>query len=740
VVFAFQNVPQSVLELSGVDATPMDLDSGIAKFDLTLWMIEDGKDLRGHIEYNTDLLDADTIERMTGHFTTLLAGIVADPDQRLSDLPLLPEARRRLVATGNRAPCVSRDPGCLHRWFESRVERAPDAVAAVCGDERLTYRELNARANQLAHRLQSLGVAPDRLVGLCVERSLRMIVGILGILKAGGAYLPLDPAYPKERLRFMLEDSEADVLVTDEPSKAMLPEHAGRVVCLDSDRGLLAELSVANPRPQATPANLAYVIYTSGSTGKPKGVLVTHRNVARLFTATEAWFHFDARDVWTLFHSHAFDFSVWEYWGALLYGGRLVVVPFDVSRSPAAFYELLRREGVTVLNQTPSAFRQLAQTEANAVDGDGHWALRLIIFGGESLDVQSLEPWFARHGDNRPQLVNMYGITETTVHVTYRPIATSDTREMQGSPIGVPIPDLRVYVLDGRLRPAPIGIPGELYVGGSGVARGYLKRPELTSERFLPDPFSRDPDARLYRSGDRARYLADGSLEYWGRLDQQVKIRGFRIELGEIEAVLRQHPEVREAVVIARDGGAAGTRLAAYIVPGEPATSAHTAWREFLKRRLPDYMIPATFTIIEAVPLTGNGKVDHRALPDPAHIRPAFDADFVAPETPVQRELAAIWSDVLGVDRVGLHDNFFDLGGHSLMVTQVVSRVRTAFEVQLPIREIFDKPTVAELAEIIEQSQIGQATPQDILQELKSLDTLSDEEIRALLADEGSES
>src|SRR5581483_5152725 len=434
-------------------------------------------------------------------------------------------------------------------------------------DQSLTYRELNARANQLAHFLRKQGVGPEVLVAMCMDRSLEMIVGILGILKAGGAYLPLDLAYPAERVAFMLGDAKPPVVLTQERLTEKLPDHGARIICLDRDWPVIAREGAENLDSGAGPDNLAYVIYTSGSTGRPKGCLVTHANVVRLFQATWEWYRFDERDVWTMFHSYAFDFSVWEIWVALFYGGRVVVVPYLISRAPDEFYRLLHKERVTVLNQTPSSFRQLIQAEEKV--GHHDLALRYVIFGGEALEMQSLKPWYERHGDQKPLLVNMYGITETTVHVTYRPLSLNDTNG--GSVIGRPIPDLQLYILDQHRQPVPIGVPGEMYVGGAGVARGYLNRPELTRERFIPDPFSSRPGARLYKTGDLARFLVNGDVEYLGRIDHQVKIRGFRIELGEIESVLASHPAVRHSVVMAREDEPGNKQLVDYIVPDKQA-------------------------------------------------------------------------------------------------------------------------------------------------------------------------
>jgi amino acid adenylation domain-containing protein len=522
------------------------------------------------------------------------------------------------------------------------------------------------------------------------------------------------------------------VVVTQEKVRATLAVPGGvEVVCLEAAAAEIAAESAENPASGVLPGSLAYIIYTSGSTGTPKGTLVEHRNVARLFSATDAWFGFGESDVWTLFHSCAFDFSVWELWGALLYGGRVVVVPFDVSRDPAAFHALVRREDVTVLSQTPSAFRQFMRVDA---EQGGELALRVVVFGGEALEPASLREWVQRRGVETPRLVNMYGITETTVHVTYRPLGREDVFAGSGSPIGVRIPDLRLYVLDPARRPVPIGAPGELYVGGAGVARGYLNRPELTAERFVDDPFA---PGRLYRTGDRVRWMADGTLEYLGRLDEQVKIRGFRIELGEIEVRLAQHPDVREAVVLAREDVPGDRRLVAYVVGAAGAD----ALREHLRQRLPEYMVPSTFVVLDRLPLTANGKVDRKALPAPELA--SAEERYVAPRTPVEETLAGIWAEVLHLERVGVEESFFDLGGHSLLATRVVSRVREVFNVELPLRALFEHRTVEGLARVLAQrGEVAlagsapepapgpEANPHHLL---ALIDGLSDEELDRLL-------
>ncbi len=790
VMFALQNTPIQAQDLTGLTMRPEEAHSGTAKFDLTLEMSEVEDEIAGSLEYNTDLFDDATIGRMIGHFETLLAAIAVDHALPVSALPLLTEAeRRQLLVEWNAATGDYPHDRCIHQLVEEQAARTPGAVALVFEGQRLTYAELNVRANQLAHHLQSLGVGPETLVALCLDRSLDLVVAILGVLKAGGAYLPLDLAYPPERLAFMLEDAQVSVLLTtqEQRTKPVLSEVEGNqdqkpdsttdrkgvlhtppadderaysttppanhgqptVIELDADWPTIAQQPATNPESAARPDNLAYVIYTSGSTGKPKGVQVTHANVVRLFAATQEWYHFDERDVWTLFHSYAFDFSVWELWGALLYGGRLVVVPYLVSRSPEAFYELLADEQVTVLNQTPSAFRQLIRAEQAALRTH-ELALRYVIFGGEALEFQSLRPWFERHGDARPQLVNMYGITETTVHVTYRPLTIADLNAVSGSVIGVRIPDLQVYVLDQQRQPVPIGVPGELYVGGAGVARGYLNRPELTEERFIPSSWSvvsgqlqpttdngpLTTDNRLYKTGDLARFLPNGDIEYLGRIDHQVKIRGFRIELGEIEALLGQAPGVRETFVLVREDTPGDKRLVAYIVPGQeqrtkPVLSEVEGNKEqngetpdsqfsilnsqfsgelraFLKQRLPDYMVPSAFVLLDALPLTPNGKVDRKALPAPAGERPALESGYVAPSSPEEELLAGIWVQVLGVKQVGVYDNFFALGGDSILSIQVIALAGQA-GLRLTPRQFFQHPTIAGLAAVAGTTQESRA-------------------------------
>jgi amino acid adenylation domain-containing protein len=696
VMFMLQSMQQP--ELAGLQMSMLEPDYRIAKFDLTLTASEQDGGLVCSWEYDSDLFRAETIAAIASHFEVLLQGICADPQQAVGRLPLLTSDDIQRLSAANQITC---DAGkTVIAQFEAQAARHPHSVAVVYADQQLSYAELNQRANQLACFLMELGVGPETLVGICVERSLDMLVGLLGILKAGGAYLPLDPDQPPERLHFILEDAAVRVLLTQTHLHKRLPPTGDiRVVALDKDWEAIGRYSPKNPPPCTAPDQLAYVIYTSGSTGKPKGCLVTHANMSRLFAATDHWYHFSERDVWTLFHSCAFDFSVWEIWGALLHGGKLVVVPYLTSRDPQAFYQLLIDEQVTVLNQTPSAFRQLISVDTQPEQ----LALQHVIFGGEALDRAILAPWFARHGTTQPRLVNMYGITETTVHVTYCPLVHDNP--MAGD-IGIPISDLQIWILDALQQPLPDGVPGEIYVSGAGVARGYLNRPELTAARFIETDLLGRTE-RLYKTGDLARRLPDGSLQYLGRIDNQVKLRGFRIELGEIEAVLNQHPEVHEAVVLLDETQGHARLLAHVVTPAQAGTAELSdSLRNWLKNRLPDYMVPTALQFLPMLPLTGNGKIDRRALA-------AMVVDTVErcpaepPRTSEEKRLVDIWAEVLRrpAEQIGVHDNFFNLGGHSLLATQLVSRMRSAFAIELPLRQLFELPTVSELSQLIAAMQ-----------------------------------
>ncbi|WP_406148843.1 amino acid adenylation domain-containing protein [Streptomyces sp. NBC_01012] len=607
-------------------------------------------------------------------------------------------------------PPATTAPETIDAWFGLQAAERGDAVAVTGTDGLLTYSELDRAANRLAHHLRTLGIGPETPVAVCMERTTALVVAVLAVLKAGGAYVPLDPASPDERIAFVLADAKATVLITDRAGRGLAVEHT--VLTGPGGTALGAFPDTAPEGPGTGPAGLAYVIYTSGSTGTPKGVMVEHRNVTGLLTGVRGHFGFGPDDVWSMFASAAFDVSVWEMWGALLHGGRLVVVPEETRRSPQEFHALLHRERVTVLNQTPSAFQQLVRHEEEQQPGAGPApldALRLVVLAGEALPPETLRPWIARHGDARPELVNMYGITETTVHSTYRRMTSADLDAGAGSVIGGAIGGWTVEVTAVDGTGTADGEAGELFVGGAGVARGYLGRPALTAERFLPDPDA--AGARRYRSGDSAKRGADGDHEYLGRLDHQVKVRGYRIELGEIENTLTRGPGVQGCVVTVDEDSAGEPRLVAYWVPeGAEPTDSATKLREHLSRTLPAYMVPNVFVALDRLPLTLNGKVDRRALPAPDAVRPDLGGGFEAAGTPVEKALAEIWAEVLSVDRVGLDDDFFELGGHSMLATQAVARSKEQLGVPVTLRLFFDLPTVRELAGALEELLAARST------------------------------
>ncbi|QEU93750.1 non-ribosomal peptide synthetase [Streptomyces kanamyceticus] len=726
VMLAWQSLPDGDFAL-GPDITARlgAVPSGTAKFDLTLNAGElpgDGG-ISGFLEFRTDLFDRATAQGLADRLARLLTAAAETPETPLGLLPLLSgsEHHQALVAANNQHHQASSAPSTLAEVYERAAALHPHRTAVTHEGHALTYTELSARAHQLARLLAARGIGPGSIVALALPRSTDLVTGLLAVALSGAAYLPLDPDYPADRLAYMLDDARPAALVTDTATAPRLPAqaHALPLVTVDGqdpdayDTHPLAQHERTRP---LTPRDPAYVIYTSGSTGRPKGVVVTHHNVTRLLTATDHWFGFDENDVWTLFHSYAFDFSVWELWGALLYGGKVVVVPHLTSRDPGAFRALLADEGVTVLNQTPSAFYQLAA--ADREDGTGReLALRYVVFGGEALELGRLDEWYDRHGDSGPTLVNMYGITETTVHVSYFALDRATAASSTSSTIGVNIPDLRVYVLDDRLHPVPPGVTGEMYVAGEGLADGYLGRPDLTATRFVADPYAAlfgESGSRMYRSGDLARRRADGALEYFGRADHQVKIRGFRIELGEIEAVLAGHPAVADAAVIVREDVPGDKRLVGYAVAdgADPA-----ALREHTAAELPVHMVPSAVVLLDRLPLTSNGKLDRKALPAPE--RPASAATGRAPRTPREEQLCAIFAEVLGADRIGVEDNFFDLGGHSLLAVRLAGRVKAAFGAEVSIGTVFQSPTPAALDAALDAEAGHHDDPLDVLLPLR---------------------
>ncbi|MEH2411060.1 amino acid adenylation domain-containing protein [Nostoc sp.] len=738
VMFALQNAPMSALELPGLSLSPLKSNSGTAKFDMTLDMTETAQGLVGILEYDTDLFESSTISRMAGHLQTLLQGIVDNSQQLVSELPLLTEPEwQNLLIEWNDTQLEYPQHQCIHQLFEAQVELTPDAVALVFESEQLTYCELNARTNQLAHHLQLLGVRPEVLVGICVERSLSMVIGLLAILKAGGAYVPLDPTYPKERLAFMLKDACVSMLLTQQKLLESLPVQDARVVCLDKDWQVISRQSEANLVNTATSQNLAYVVYTSGSTGKSKGVAINHCSLINAYQAWENAYRLRSLTSHLQMASFSFDVFSGDLIRALCSGAKLVLCLREWLLEPEKLYKLMRQEKIDSAEFVPAVMRNLVQY-LERTKQDLHF-MRLLVVGSDSLYLQEYEE-FKRLCGSDTRLINSYGISEATIDSTYFESEKVNFPVYGLVPIGRPFANTQTYILDSHLQLVPIGVTGELHIGGVGLARGYINREDLTSQKFIPNPFERSqfpisysPFNRLYKTGDLARYLPNGNIEFLGRIDHQVKIRGFRIELGEIEALLNQHSAVKEAVVISIDVSDY-KRLVAYVVPSIKSdvvvegqmsaadlntqqvsqmstTQFVPLLRQHLESKLPNYMMPAAFVILEALPLTPNGKIDRKALLVTKIDRFDLERVFVAPRDPVEEVVAGIWVQVLCLEQLSVYDNFFELGGHSLLATQVISRIREAFEVDLPLRLLFESPTVVELAKSIRElmkAELGQ--------------------------------
>ena len=667
------------------------------QLDLSLELMDGDDDVFGSIKFDTALLDKEDVAQLALSYIEIINHIVEEPSCGVGRLRLMsPELRdRELASAGNlaRRYDVSKS---LDEMFVDVADRTPGEIAIVDQGTRMTYAELDDRSTDLAIYLKSRGIADQSRIGLCVERSSEMIVGIIGILKAGCAYVPLDPASPAERLKFIIEDSDIALLITQESLTDRVGQTSERTIRLDCDWAEIERSRCTGGlKEHSSPDSVAYVIYTSGTTGRPKGVEITHRNVARLLVGTEGFYHFNVHDVWPLIHSFAFDVSVWEIWGAFLHGGRLVIVPHLTVRSPDDLVDLLVSERATVLNQTPSAFRLLMKAK-NLPKLANEGCLRLIIFAGEALDPQSLKPWLDLAGDEQPQLINMYGITETTVHAMYRRVRREDLDKSR-SMIGVPIPDLRIYLLDSQFEPVPCGVRGEIFVGGDGLGRGYFNRPELTSARFIDDPFAREPGGRLYRSGDLACRDRSGDIEYRGRADRQVKIRGFRIELSEVEQVIGQHPSVL-SVIVRVHGQGAESALAAYAVLRQAASCRPEDLREYAARSLPDYMVPVDIILLDQLPLTGNGKIDDRSLPSPRGLSSALDRTASPPRDSIEQKLLRIWQAVLKRDNLGIHDDFFAMGGHSVLAVSLIAEIEREFGIRLPIAILMRSQTISLLA------------------------------------------
>ena len=753
VMFMVQNTPPGDLTLAELDLRPLPLGSPTTKFDLTVEFTETPTGLHGVVEYNTDLFERATIERLIQHYQQLLEGIVRSPEQHISLLPLLDEEERhrQLVewnATANDAiPSV-----CVHQLFEEQALRSPDAIALIYDGQQLTFAELNRRANQLAHVLQTRGVQPEVCVGMYMARSLEMVIGVLGVLKAGGAYVPLDPAFPSERLAFMLQETQAPLVLTQQHLQNQLPTHTAQAICLDSDWPAIAQANHSSPACTATSINLAYIIYTSGSTGKPKGVQIEHRGLTNYLCWCLKAYAVEQGEGSLLHSSLASDMTITSLFAPLLAGQCLTILPEEQGLD-ALGEALCRSQDLSLVKLTPAHLLLLAEQLATR---DVSRRTRALIIGGEALLQEHLAFWRIHAPETR--FINEYGPTETVVGCCIYELTLDEKRstdllfessahvvpgqeERKGNqgtvPIGRPIANTQLYLLDQHFQPVPIGVPGELYIGGRGVARGYLQRPELTAERFLPNPFSQEPGARFYRPGDMARYLPDGTIEFLGRNDTQVKLRGYRIELGEVEAVLRGHSEVQEAVVLLEAQGSVREHLLVAYVVGQPSSTLSTGrLRSYLREHLPDYMVPTLYVILEALPLSSNGKVDRRALRlvrgqsageqgiAPKEVQAGRD-----PRSPLEETLVEIWAQVLGRAKVGIDDNFFDLGGHSLLVTQVISRVRERLQVELPLRTLFETPTIADFAEAIIQQELAQADSDELMRMLEELEGLSVDEV-----------
>ncbi|MFZ2527904.1 MAG: amino acid adenylation domain-containing protein, partial [Rhodococcus sp. (in: high G+C Gram-positive bacteria)] len=685
-----------------------------------------------------DLFDESTVVSFAERFVRLLGAVVVDPSVPVGDVELLGADERGCVLGGWSVPGVVVDASVtLPALFGAVASELPGRVAVSAGSVSVSYGELFERSNRLARRLIASGVGPGSLVAVALPRDESLVVGLLAVLSAGAAYLPVDVSYPAERIEFMLADGAPSVVVTSVEGRSAIPVSSGaEVLVLDEVDVSGFSGAVVSDADRVVPlrsSDLAYVIYTSGSTGRPKGVSVTHRNVVELFANSRGLFGFGESDVWTMFHSYAFDFSVWELWGPLLHGGRVVVVDYFTSRSPEQFRELVVAEGVTVLSQTPSAFYRFAEADRVAVEsGAGELSLRHVVFGGEALDLGKLSGWFGRYGDVSPQLVNMYGITETTVHVSFLAL-TAQMAGLSASVIGRALPGLRVYVLDERLRPVPVGVQGQMYVAGAQLSRGYLGQPALTSSRFVADPFAGVSGATgdvtggasgatgdvtggvMYRTGDLARWNAEGLLEYAGRSDFQVQLRGFRIELGEVEAALTRCAGVAQAVAVVRSDERAGDRLVGYVVPRAGVDVDVVSVRESVGQFLAGYMVPDVVMVLDALPLTANGKLDRKALPDPVFAVRGFRA----PSTPVEEIVAGVFAEVLGVERVGVDDDFFALGGNSLIATQVTARIGAALETSVPVRVLFEASSVQALAARVE-SHVGSGARVALVPQVRS--------------------
>jgi amino acid adenylation domain-containing protein len=689
VMFILQNSPTQSLQIPDLSLSGIEVESNTTQLDLTLEMLDLHEGLAGNFEYNTDLFERSTIDRMVGHFQNLLEAIAINPFLKVSQIPILSasEQQQILIDWNNTAVNYPKDI-CFHKLIELQVQRTPNAIAVTYKNQKLTYQELNQKANQLAHHLLAIGVQPEQLVGICVERSLDMLVGLLGILKAGAAYVPIDPSYPRDRIEYMLSDSQAQILITQ--GSLIAQEYSGIIISLDGDRENFTQQAIYNPDVLIDSNQLAYVIYTSGSTGKPKGVQVLHKGVTNFLLSMQNIQILSPDDVLVAVTTICFDIAVLELYLPLLVGAKVAIASRDVARDAMQLRQLIDSEQATCLQATPSTWRMLLEV---GWQGGKHFK---VLCGGENLPLPLANSLASYNGF----VWNLYGPTEATVWATISQVKSGD----RSVSIGRPLANTQLYILDEQLQPVPIGVAGELHIGGVQVARGYLHRPDLTAERFIPDPFNKHPDARLYKTGDRVRYLADGAIEYLGRIDFQVKLRGFRIELGEIESALLQHPTVNQAVAIVDRQQSGSDRLVAYVICNSGFEVSISELRSFLKENLPDYMVPATFMILDSFPLTQNGKIDRRALPKPERSQNSQDINHTNyPQDELELRIAQIWQRLLGIKSLSTHDNFFELGGHSLLAIRLSAQLEEIVGYPVPIMSIFQSPTIADLAKLLRQ-------------------------------------
>jgi amino acid adenylation domain-containing protein len=745
-----QNSPGAGFELTGLTFSPVESYDMTTKFiDLILDVVDTGEGLDISLQYSKDLFDGPTIARMLGHFQAILSSLTANPEKRVSELEMLTEGERRQMLVEWNDTDIDYDfDTCVHQTVEASAEKSPDAIAIVFGEEQITYGYLNARANQLARYLQKLGVKPEVLVGICIERSVELVVAMLGVLKTGGAYVGLDPEYPTERLASMFEDAQVAVLLTEQKLLDHLPPIEARIICLDRDWQEVAPESEASLAVSVSADNVAVVLYTSGSTGRPKGVMMTHRQTCNHIFWVQHYFPLCQDDTLPMKYSICFDASVYEIFYPLLGGAKLVMVPQGMQQDLGFLVNLMLEHHITAVDLAAPQLQVLME-DVNFLKCN--W-LKRVTCGSDSMLAEVKERYFEQIGG---ELMYMYGPCEASIGSTFHKCEPGGDEHIVT--VGKPVSNTQIYILDSHMNPLPAGLYGEIYIGGVGVTRGYLHKPDMTSEKFLPDPFGKEPGGRLYRTGDKGRYRPGGNLEFGGRIDDQVKIRGFRIELGDVVAAILEHPQVKEAVVVARminvrDAQAASSlrdrsngqkepepethgvkRLVAYYVAdgAEPLPAGQL--RSFLAKKLPEYMVPSAYASIDALPLTSSGKIDRRALPIPTQTALDLEADFVAPRNAVEEVVATIWSEVLEVEQIGAHSNFFKLGGHSLAAAQVVYRVRDLFRVEIPVRSIFEGPTVAELSQLLISSEARPGQAEKIALAYKKIMNMSHEEMERAL-------